>query len=334
MIKYAIKRILIVIPIILAVILVLFILLYFISGSSISRMTSYGGGDTLDSIFGFFKLTDNFFTKYIRYCYNVFFHFDFGRSSSTMMRLMGELDYRIRNTVSLLAVGVGATLIIGIPIGAFAAVRKNHMRDRVISVIVMFFSAIPNYALAIAITLFFAVYLRVVPVIITYTSPIAYFLPMLTLSLGGIASIARMTRASMIEELQRPYITALRSKGLKDGSVVYRHALKNALVPVISALGGLIAQLLCGTFVVEHFFNVPGLGSYMLRSVGSRSHLEILGCTVLMTFILAITNIAADVLYSFVNPQIKLRYTKSSKKIIHDKTPYHSIGRVGKEAAQ
>ena len=311
MVLYTVKRLLMIIPIILVVVLILFLLLHIVPGSNISLLRTYGGGDALDTIFDFLKIGENFFTKYIRYCYNIFFHFDFGRSSVTRFPLFRELNYRIKNTVNLLLSGVGATLLVGIPAGVFAAVRKNRTGDRVISILSLFFSAIPSYAMAIAITLVLGVYLRIIPVIITYTSPFAYIMPTLTLSLGGIASIARMTRASMIEELEQPYVTALRAKGLKDRSVVYRHALKNALVPVVSSLGGLIAQLLCGTFVVEHFYNVPGLGSYMLRSVSGRSHLEILACTVVMTVMLALMNIAIDLFYTLINPQIKLRYTAS-----------------------
>ncbi|MCL2125483.1 MAG: ABC transporter permease [Oscillospiraceae bacterium] len=331
MVKYTIKRLVMIIPITLVVILVLFLMLYLVAGSSMTQLRIYGGGDMLDRVFERFKASENFFTKYIRYCYNVIVHLDFGRSSATRLRLIGELDYRVKNTMLLLATGVGATLLIGIPLGVVAAVRKNRPLDRIINVISLLLSAIPSYSMAIAVTLILAVYLRILPVVISYISPLAYIMPMITLSLGGIASIARMSRASMIEELEQPYITALRSKGLRERTVIYKHALKNALVPVISSLGGLIAQLLCGTFVVEHFFNVPGLGSYMLRSVGSRSHLEILGCTIIMTMILAVTNVLTDVLYSLVNPQIKLRYSRGSSRM---RLPPVVPANVRKEAAE
>ena len=312
MTKYIAKRIIMIIPIILCVTLILFFLISLLAGANIGQMPIYGGGDSLDSVFSFFNASENLFTRYIRYCYNLFVHFDFGISKTSGLKLMREIPYRVRNTVLLLACSVGITLIVGIPLGVYAAVRKNRWGDRLVNVISLLFSSIPSYSLAFVIALLFAVYLRLVPVISTYKSPVAFFMPTLTVSLGGIASIARMTRTSMLEVLGQPYIEALRSKGLKEADVVYRHALKNALIPIASALGGLISQLLCGTFVVEHFFNLPGLGSYILRSVSSRDHFEVLGCTVILTIMLAITNIATDIIYMFINPQIKRRYSQPS----------------------
>jgi ABC-type dipeptide/oligopeptide/nickel transport system permease component len=199
-------------------------------------------------------------------------------------------------------------MIIGIPLGIYAALRQGRAGDRVVSVISLFLSAIPPYSIAIILALVICVWLRLLPILQSYTSPAAYILPAVTIALGGIASVARMARSSMLEVLEQPYITTLRSKGLGERSVVLKHALKNALLPIISTLGGFIAQLLCGTLVVEHFFNVPGLGSFMLNSLSFRDHFEILGCAVILTIILMCMNLASDILYAFVNPKIRLRY--------------------------
>ena len=119
-----------------------------------------------------------------------------------------------------------------------------------------------------------------------------------------------MTRTSMIETLSQPFITALSSKGLNASSIMYKHALKNALIPVISSLKVLISQLLFGTLVVENFFNVPGLGSYSLRAINGRASLEILGCVVVLTLILSATSLVSDILYAVINPKIRQRYTE------------------------
>ena len=313
MTRYIVKRILMILLIVLGVVLILFVLLYSLPGSNISQMPIYGGGDALDSIFELINAGDNFFTKYIRYCFNILFHFNPNPTGTAGPPSADSLGLRVRNTMYILVSGVSATLIVGVPVGVYAAVRKNRLADRVINIVSLFFAAIPNYALATIITLVLAVYLRLLPVANSYTTPSAYIMPTLTIALGGIASIARTTRASMLEVLDRPFIIGLRSKGLKEAGVVYLHALKNALVPVISVLGGFITQMLCGTFVVEHFFNIPGLGSYMLRSVGQRSHFAILGCTVVIAIILSVMNLVSDILYSLINPQIRLRYAKSHR---------------------
>ena len=313
MTKYIIKRVLLLIPTVLGIILVLFILLYTFPTSTISRMPIHRGDDALDSLFSFLNAKTNIVTQYVRYCYNIIVHYDFGPQSGMQRNIANELTARLRSCLSLLGMGVGATLIIGIPLGVYTAVNKDSKRDRIINVIILFFSAIPNFTIAFLLTLFLCVYLRVLPLIPSYTQPIAYVLPALTLSVGGIASIARMTRTSMIEALGQPFVTALASKGLRESAVIYKHALKNALIPIISALGVLISQLLFGTLVVEYFFNIQGLGTYMLRAINSRANFEILGTAVVLTIVLAVTNLASDVLYAFVNPRIRLQYGKTDE---------------------
>ena len=334
MVRYIIRRILMIIPIILGVTLIVFFLLYTLPGSSIKYMEIDRGGDALDAIYRFFGAGSNFFTRYIRYCFNIFFHFDFSRSVNFRRNVMHELAYRGRNTLLLLLSGVGLTLVVGIPVGAYAAVHKDSKRDRAINIVTLFLSTIPNYAVAILLTLILVLYLRLLPLINSYTTPRAFILPALTISIGGIASIVRMTRTSMLEVLEKPYITALRSKGLGESSVIYRHALKNALIPVISVLGGLISQLLFGTLVVEFFFTVPALGSMMLNSVSVRDHFTILGCTVMLTVILVATNIVADILYALVDPQIRLRYAGSKVTEIVASGAKIAKGELGKAGGE
>jgi peptide/nickel transport system permease protein len=307
--RYIIKRTLLIIPAILVILFILYALIYFLPASRMMMMPISHGGDALDSFFSAIKAPDNFFSKFVRYVYNIVVYQDFGRSTSTRGGLMSDMAYRIQNTVFLLLSGVGVTMLIGIPVGIYAALRKGRAGDRVVSVVSLFLSAIPPYSIALILALVICVSLRLLPILESYTSPKAYILPAVTIALGGIATVARMARSSMLEVLEQPYITTLRSKGLGERSIVMKHALKNALLPIISTLGGFIAQLLCGTLVVEVFFNVPGLGSFMLHSISFRDHFEILGSAVILTVILMLLNLVSDILYAVVNPKIRLRYT-------------------------
>ena len=307
MVRYIVKRTLLIIPAELVILFIFYALIYTLPASRM-MMPIHQGGDALDSFFRAINAPDNFLAKFVRYIYNIVVYQDFGRSAATRVSIISDMSYRIKNTLFLLLSGVGVTMITGIPIGIYAALRKGRVGDRVVSIISLFLSAIPPYSIAMILALVFCVSLRLLPLLPSYTNPIAYILPAVTIGLGGIASVARMARSSMLEVLEQPYITALRSKGLEERSVVLKHALKNALLPIISTLGGFIAQLLCGTLVVENFFNVPGLGSFMLYSVSSRDHFEILGCAVILTLILMCMNLTSDILYAFVNPKIRLRY--------------------------
>ncbi len=313
MIRYIIRRMLLIIPAVLAILFILYALIYFLPASRMAAMPAYRGGDALDKFFAAMGAPDNFFTKFMRYIYNIVVHQDLGRSTATRAGLINDIAFRIRNTLFLLLSGVGATMAAGVPVGVYAALHKGRGGDRAVSALSLFLSAIPPYSIAMILALVFCVSLRLLPILQSYESPKAYILPAATIALGGVASVARMTRSSMLEVLEQPYITALRAKGLGERSVVIKHGLKNALLPIISTLGGYIAQLLCGTLVVEHFFNVPGLGSFMLTSISFRDHFEILGCAAILTVILMALNLASDILYALVNPAIRQRYAGKTR---------------------
>jgi peptide/nickel transport system permease protein len=119
----------------------------------------------------------------------------------------------------------------------------------------------------------------------------------------------------MIEVLEKPYINALRARGLKESQVIYRHALRNALIPVVASLGGFISQLIIGLFVVENFFTIHGLSSLLLQALDALRPLHLLGSVVFMTVILAVANLASDISYAIINPKIRLRYSGRSRKL-------------------
>ena len=313
MIVYMIKRILMILAAILCVTLLLFLLLYSLPDSRIRSVSAYGGGDALDSVFSFFNAGNSFFAKYFRYCYNVLFHLNFGYSPSSGSRISHELARFLRTTLMILICGFAAAMAVGVTAGALTAVRKNSAGDRVTRIILLVLSSVPSYTIALIIAILLVLKIKALPMNIDSRTPKAYIMPTLTIAVGGSSSIARMTRASLLEVLDKPFIVALRAKGVSNLSIVFRHALKNALIPIASTLRGFIAALLCGTFIVEHFFNVQGIGLYMLRSVSGRDHLEILGCTIVMTVVIAALSIGVDALYAFLNPQVRLHVLNVSK---------------------
>ena len=147
----------------------------------------------------------------------------------------------------------------------------------------------------------------------TNPTPTVYIMPTIVIAIGGVALIIRLTRASMLEVLQEQFIIALRSKGLNERVIIYRHALKNAITPIIAVLGGFLSQLLFGSFVVENFYNMRGLGSHLLESFGRRDLNKLLGSTVIMTVIIAVINIVCDTAYAIISPQIRQRYSTRIK---------------------
>ena len=314
MARYFAKRVLMVVPILLGVILVLFALLYNLPGSRLTAMRISGDGDALDSAYAFLNVSESFFSRYLRYCFNLFIKLNIGGFGYNTQLLSLEMSYRVHNTILLLISSICAAFLFGVPIGVYTAVHKDKLGCQIISTLSLVLSALPQYTIAMVLALVLCIQLRILPLVPSFRKPIAFLLPTITMSLCSISSIERMTRTSINEVLKQPYIYALRLKGLKSNRVVWIHALKNALVPVVSTLGGLIAQLLCGTIVVEYFFNIPGLGTLMLNAVPTRDHFAVLVGAVSMTLILCITNIASDIIFSFINPHIRLRFAKTKKK--------------------
>ena len=308
MARYVAKRILLVVLTVLAAIFVLFVLLYALPASPIRNLPVSNGGDALDRLFAFFQAGDTMLTKYIRYCYQTLIRFDFRWPTNTTSWVLRDIPNRTRATLTMLVCGAGAALVVGIPLGAYAAVHKNRGRDRFISIVTLLLSSIPNYAVAMVVALLFVVQWRLLPIVSRPLFPRAYIMPTITIALGGVALFARTMRAGMLEVLELPFVSALRARGLKETRVLLLHVFRNALTPVVAVLGGFLSQMLCWTFVVESFFTIPGLGLHILRAVSTRDYLGTLGCAVVISIILAVTNIAADILYACIDPRIRRRY--------------------------
>ncbi len=208
-------------------------------------------------------------------------------------------------SVRLGLVSLAIMLLIGIPAGVISALKQNKWPDH----LAMFFTtlgiALPNFVLATLLIYVVGVKLAWLPTS-RWTSWKSVVLPAIALSGYFTAYIARLTRTSMIEVLQQDYIRAARARGLPEGIVVYKHALKNALIPVITYLGPITAGVLTGSFVVEKIFAIPGLGYHFVTSIGNRDYTTILGVTVFYAAFLVAMNLVVDIVYGIVDPRIRL----------------------------
>ncbi|HPB33905.1 MAG TPA: ABC transporter permease, partial [Caldisericia bacterium] len=194
-------------------------------------------------------------------------------------------------------------IIIGIPAGVISSLKQNSWRDN----IVMFFSilgiSIPNFILATLLMYIFGLKLGILP-IAGWGNFSNLILPSITLAAYPTAFIARMTRSSMLEVLSQDYIKTARSKGLSEYVVIFKHGLKNAILPVVTYLGPLIAAVFTGSFVVERLFFIPGLGRYYVTSIYDRDYTVILGTTIFYAAFLVFANFIVDIVYAFLDPRI------------------------------
>lgn len=208
-------------------------------------------------------------------------------------------------SATLGAIAVIFSLIVGIISGIIAALRHNKWQDYLAMVLSTIGFAVPSFILATLLMYVFALKLQLLPAAMWGSWENAV-LPALALSGMPTAVIARFMRSSMLEVLQQDYIKTARAKGLSERVVIYRHALRNALMPIITYLGPLVAGIFTGSFVVEHIFAIPGLGRYFVTSISNRDYTVIMGLTIFYSVFLVVMNLLVDLAYAAVDPRIKL----------------------------
>ncbi len=231
---------------------------------------------------------------------------DFGpsytsRTDSVMALILRHLPVSAELGLWALLLAVAA----GIPLGVLAAYYHNSPVDVLATLLAVLGRSVPPIALSPLLILIFGLYLQWFP-IARFDTPAHRVLPALALGLGMAALIARLTRSSMLQVIREDYIRTARAKGLTEWAVVWVHALRNALIPVVSLLGPLLAAVVTGTFIVEYFFAVPGLGRYYITSIGNRDYPVIMGTSLLFGATVILANMVVDVLYSWIDPRIRL----------------------------
>lgn len=297
MFGYFCKRILLIIPSVMVVILLIFVLMASLAGTDTSQMVRYDDDPFMPASH------PGILQQYWKYCCHVFLHGDFGLNGGSWRPLREELLVRTGITLRVTGISVLATYVLGVPLGVFAACRRGRWQDSLITFLTTVFSAIPSFCLALALVLFFAVRLHWVHVIAI--DPVDDLIPLATLAVIGAANVAKVTRAGMAEVLDKQFILSLTSLGLSRHSVILRHALKNALIPAFSVFSSVVAQLLCGSIVVERFFNIRGLGSAMIAAITNRASATILGCATIVALIMNVSSVITDFLFVLVNPSLR-----------------------------
>jgi peptide/nickel transport system permease protein len=214
--------------------------------------------------------------------------------------------HRLPRTLELMAIGLSISYSIGIPLGVLAALKQNSARDRGIMVFTLVAYAMPSFWLGMMLMLVFAIDFKLLPLGGTVGGFSSIILPAITLGLGNAALTTRMMRSSMLEVQRMDFITQLRSKGISERSVIFKHGLKNAILPVITVIGLDIGWFVAGTVVVETMFAWPGIGKLVIDSSLSYDFPTVQGCILVLAFFVIIGNLFADILYAFVDPRVRL----------------------------
>lgn len=304
--KYILKRILILIPTIIGVSFIVFSLLYLSPGDA--ALASAGPNapkETVEILRDKMGLNDPFLIQYGRFLKNLIFHFDLGTSYQSKTPVIEKILRVFPNTLKLAGVCLIFAIISGIILGIIAGINKNNIIDSLISFAGMIGLAMPIFWSGLLLIIIFSSKLKLLPAS-GFSSWRHMILPVLALGLQTSSSIMRMTRSSMIEVLDKDYIRTARAKGLKKSRIIFIHALKNAMIPIITTIGLQAGGLLGGSILTETVFSISGIGRLMVDSVKTRDYPVILGGVMFIALVYSIISIIVDILYGFLNPQIKM----------------------------
>ncbi len=314
MTRYIMKRIGMMLFVILGVLLFVFVLLYLTPGDPARQVLGLTATDEQVAaqrhIMG---LDKPFLSQLGDYLYNLFFHFDLGSSYKSNMSVMSEIARRVPVTLLIGSLGVLLSLLIGIPLGILSAVKQYSLVDNVANILAVVFTSMPSFWLALELSLIFAFQLRWLP-------PSGFkgfqyiILPIITLGLGGAASNYRMARSTVLDEIRKDYVRTARAKGTKESSVILMHAVKNAMIPIITQVGNSIGGILGGAVVVENVFAIPGMGTYLVGAINARDYPIIRGGVLVICVFVSICNLATDIISAFIDPRIKSYYKKMGKR--------------------
>lgn len=308
MIQYVIRRLLMLIPVLIGVTTMVFLLVRILPGDPADILfenNPYATPEMKDRIRAQLHLDKPIYEQYFIWVGGIL-HGDLGRSLHTMRPVMQELIPRYINTIKLSIVSIAIAAIVGVVLGVSAAVRRGTLLDVLTTISATAGVSMPSFWFALMLILLFAVQLGWVPVAGTGT-PYHLILPSITLGFGtSLAIITRMTRSSMIETLSQDYVRTARAKGCPERSVIYKHTLRNAFIPVITVIGLQFGHLLAGQVITETIFAWPGIGRLMVSSIFKRDFPMIQGAILFIALTFVLVNLLVDVLYVLVDPRLKI----------------------------
>jgi ABC-type dipeptide/oligopeptide/nickel transport system permease component len=304
MVRYILTRLLYMVPVLWLVVSVVFLLIHLVPGDPIQQMLGEGASAAdIEATRHAYGLDVPVGRQYINYWKGVL-HGDLGRSLRFDQPVTRLILQRYPETMRLTLASMFVALLISIPAGVRSARRRNRWDDRALSFISLLGLSFPNFALGPILILFFAIKLGWLPV--SGTGSLAHLvLPAITMGGALAAILTRMVRTAMLEELSQDYIRTARAKGLSENVVVYKHALRNALVPVLTVIGLLFGALLAGAIVTETIFSWPGIGRLTIQAIGNRDYYLVQGAILMIGLTYVVVNFMTDFFYSLANPRIR-----------------------------
>jgi ABC-type dipeptide/oligopeptide/nickel transport system permease component len=318
MLRYILNRLIWMIPVILGVSILIFTIMYFVPGDPAQIALGSQNVTPADVAAKRTELgLDRPYTvRLATYLEEVFLHFNFGKSYVNGTSVTHELLVRFPRTLILALSSILLSLVIGIPLGIYAAVHLNTAHDQLAMLIALVGVSVPSFWFGILLVIEFSVNLHLLP-----SSGLGgfkyYILPCIANSFMGIAIMARQTRSSVLEVIRSDYIVTSRAKGVSQNVMLYRHALPNALIPIITMAGQGFGFQIAGSLIVESVFAIPGVGMYLITAVNNRDYAAVQGAVIFIAIAFSIIMLLTDLLYAFVDPRIKAQFEGSKRRKAH-----------------
>lgn len=314
MYRYVLKRLLLMIPTMLFVTVLVFSINYFSDGDPVvDILGAEATQEQIEAKREELGLNDSYFEQLFRYIKNIVTKFDFGTSYKTGKSVIEEVLDRFPTTLLLTLCSMLIATIVGITLGVISAVKQYSVFDYIATFLSLIGVSIPAFWLGLMLMLVFALNLGLLPASGFY-GPKYWILPSLTIATIPISTITRTTRSAMLEVIRQDYMRTARAKGLSERSVIYKHGLKNTLIPVITIIGIQLGRTLAGSIVTENIFSIPGLGSLISNAIYARNYPIIQGAILFCALSFCVINLLVDILYAYIDPRIKAQYVKPKVK--------------------
>ena len=305
--KFILKRLAMLIPVLIGVIFIIFTLMYITDGCPATIMLGdQAPAEDVAALRAELGLDDPFLIQFANNVIQVA-QLDFGISYASRRPVFDEIAARFPSTMRLSIMGAILAVILGVPLGVLAATRQYTIFDSGATIVGLLGVSIPNFWLGLMLIILFSVNLGWLPSS-GFDTPMHWILPTLTIGTGSMAIIMRTTRSSMLEVIRQDYIRTARAKGQKESTIIFRHALQNALLPIITVTGLQFGFLLGGAVLTETIYSIPGLGRFIIAAISSRDHPVVQGGVLLIAVCFTVVNLATDIVYAFVDPRIRSQY--------------------------
>ncbi|MBD5394539.1 MAG: ABC transporter permease [Lachnospiraceae bacterium] len=312
--KYILKRLLWMIVVLLGVAFMIFTITYFSPGDPAEYLLGTSATEEqIQNMRRILGIDQPYLVQLGRFLYNSFIKFDLGVSWKYTTSVSAEIFNRLPRTLGMGLAAMVLTAVLGIPLGIFAATNQGKWQDYGVISLCMLFISLPEFWVALMMVIAFALKLGILPVY-GIGSIKNYIMPVAAMLMSGLANIARQTRSSYLEVMRADFVTTARAKGQKESAIAIKHVLPNALMPVVTILGGRFALIVAGSAMIEKVFTIPGIGLYLLTGITYRDYPIIRGCALFFAVFAAVAMLLTDLIYAWIDPRIKAQYSNAGAR--------------------